>query len=132
MALAFVRILTYRRLERRMRAAAEGLRRLGEGELSFRFDAEMSAAFPRLAESFNVMADKLESSVTELRETRDYFEGIVENSADIIITVSPSGYVYSFNQGAEEALGYSRNEVIGRSVELLFPGRDERSTASSR
>jgi PAS domain S-box-containing protein len=55
-----------------------------------------------------------------LRQAKDYLEGMVENSADIIITVSPEGFIQTFNRGAEEALGYPRREAIGRPIEELY------------
>ena len=58
-----------------------------------------------------------------LRETRDYLEGIVESSADIIVTVNRSGFIQTFNRGAEIALGYTRDEVVG---DLASQGQDSR------
>ena len=124
--------LTNRLLDRPVKQLAEGMRRLGEGDIGFRFPTDRTDDFGTLAASFNQMAEKLESSLTEVRETRDYFEGIVESSADVIITVNPRGYVYTFNRGAEELLGYSRWEVIGRHVEKIFAEPGERKTAMER
>ena len=42
----------------------------------------------------------------------EYLGGMVENSADIIITVEPVGRVEKFNRGAGEAMGYDRIEAI--------------------
>ncbi len=78
------------------------------------------------------MAARIDAKFMELRETRDYLEGIVESSADIIITVNPRGYVYTFNRGAEDTLGYSRGEVIGRQVEMLFSDPHEQGRAKRR
>ena len=68
----------------------------------------------------------------ELRDAKEYLEGIIENSADIIITASPDGLIETFNRGAEEALGYSRAEVIGTHVETLFADPRERDAALAR
>lgn len=129
LTVGMVWFLTNRLLDRPVRQLAEGMRKLGEGDISFRFPTDRTDDFGRLAAAFNQMADKLESSLTEVRETRDYFEGIVESSADVIVTVNPRGYVYTFNRGAEELLGYSRWEVIGRHVEKIFADQGERQTA---
>jgi PAS domain S-box-containing protein len=119
-------------LERPVRRLTDGVRRLGEGDLGFRFEVRRDDELSALAESFNAMAARVEASLRELRETRDYFEGIVENSADIIVTVSPSGYVYTFNRGAETVLGFRRDEVIGRNVEMLFPDAEEQERLGRR
>jgi PAS domain S-box-containing protein len=54
---------------------------------------------------------------------------IVENSPDIIITVDPTGLIDSFNRGAEQILGYNREEVVGRRIEMLFADPRERDVA---
>ncbi|MHC4970321.1 MAG: PAS domain S-box protein, partial [Planctomycetota bacterium] len=68
----------------------------------------------------------------ELRSAMEYLGGIIENSADMIITVTPDGFIETFNRGAEEALGYSRAEVIGRPIETLFADPRERDIAVAR
>ncbi|MHC4401011.1 MAG: PAS domain S-box protein, partial [Planctomycetota bacterium] len=65
----------------------------------------------------------------ELRDAKEYLEGIIENSADIIITVTPDGIIETFNRGAEQALGYRRAEVIGMQIETLFADPRERDVA---
>ncbi len=78
------------------------------------------------------MSSRLETTLSELRDTRDYLEGIIETSADIIITVNPDGLIETFNTGAEGTLGYSREEVIGQRIEMLFADPREREVAVSR
>jgi PAS domain S-box-containing protein len=70
-----------------------------------------------------------EARMTERPYAREYLEGIVENSADIIITVSPRGRIETFNRGAEQSLGYHRDEVIGRRIELIFAREQDRRIA---
>ena len=127
--LIVVFILASRVADRPIRMLSAGIAKLSEGEFGFRFEVERNDDLATLLGSFNGMAEKLERTVSELRETRDYFEGIVENSADLIITVNPRGYVYTFNRGAEQILGYSRGEMIGRNVERLFADPAEREAA---
>ncbi len=75
------------------------------------------------------MASELSSTITELMDTKEYLQGIVENSADIIITVGPDGLIRSFNAGAEHALRYSRDEVIGQNIEMIFADPRDRAKA---
>ena len=78
------------------------------------------------------MTSKLELLIQRFRETQEYLEGIVESSADIIITVNRAGFILTFNTGAELALGYARDEVINQPVEMLFADPQERDVAVAR
>lgn len=128
-----------RLLERPMRILMTGMKRIAGGDLAFRLDVHQKDEFATVAETFNEMTAKLEASLSELelslyelQETKDYLEGIVENSADIIITVNPAGLIQTFNTGAEIVLGYSREEVIGQRIEKLFADPKERDLAIAR
>lgn len=46
---------------------------------------------------------------------------IVESSSDAILSVTPDGFVTTWNTGAERIFGYSATEMIGRSVLTLIP-----------
>jgi PAS domain S-box-containing protein len=52
---------------------------------------------------------------------------VVESSYDAIITKDPNGIMTSWNKGAEELLGYTAAETLGRPVSMLAPEnrRDE-------
>jgi PAS domain S-box-containing protein len=49
----------------------------------------------------------------------------LEASPDIVVATDRHGTVSYYNDGARENLGYSRDEIIGRGVEHLYPSRDE-------
>ena len=55
--------------------------------------------------------------------SRERFERIVEIAADAIISVDEDHSIILFNRGAEEIFGYDRDEVLGRSLDLLLPPR---------
>lgn len=58
-----------------------------------------------------------------LRLSRARFEGIVEIAADAIICVDDAHSIVLFNRGAEQTFGYSREEVLGRPLDILLPAR---------
>jgi diguanylate cyclase (GGDEF)-like protein/PAS domain S-box-containing protein len=64
------------------------------------------------------------SDVTEEKEAEAIqaeLAAIVLSSSDAIIAMSPDGVVRDWNPSAESLFGYSREEMIGASVERLIP-----------
>lgn len=119
-------------LERPIRELVGGMKKISGGNLGYRMNVHRKDEFGAAAEAFNSMTTKLELLVHRHHEIREYLEGIAESSADIIITVNRSGFIQTFNTGAEIALGYDRDEVIGQSVEMLFADPQERDVAVAR
>jgi PAS domain S-box-containing protein len=48
---------------------------------------------------------------------------VVSNAVDGIIAINDRGLIESFNPAAEKIFGYSENEVLGKPLALLIPGR---------
>lgn len=118
-------------LERPIRELIEGTKRIAAHQLDFRFDRRRNDEIGVLEDSFNSMTAKIQASQDELRDAKEYLEGIIENSADIVITVNAEGSIEMFNRGGEEILGYQRGEVIGRNIESLYVEPAERRAAAA-
>ena len=54
-------------------------------------------------------------------EIKQRFSSIVQFSDDAIISKNLKGIIESWNEGAERIFGYTANEAIGQSVEMLIP-----------
>jgi PAS domain S-box-containing protein len=63
-----------------------------------------------------------------------FLAAIVESTDDAIYSKTPDGTIVSWNRAAERIYGYSAEEVIGRSISLIFPAerRDELINIMSR
>ncbi|MDP2339835.1 MAG: PAS domain S-box protein [Deltaproteobacteria bacterium] len=58
-----------------------------------------------------------------LRREQAKLEGIISIAADAIISVDADSRIVLFNSGAEQIFGWSRNEILGRPLDVLLPER---------
>ena len=56
----------------------------------------------------------------ELRETKDFLENVMESSVDGIITTDLKGKMTYMNRAMEEALQYTRKEILGTHISLFY------------
>jgi PAS domain S-box-containing protein len=58
-----------------------------------------------------------------LGESEERFRGLLESTPDAMVIVDQDGIITLVNAGAETAFGYSREELVGKPVEMLVPQR---------
>jgi PAS domain S-box-containing protein len=121
--------MTERLVGRRIRTLKAGARRLAEHDFSFRFHDSTGDGLGEVEGVFNAMTSELKAAHSELMATKEYLQAIVDNSADIIITVDPDGFIRTFNPGAEKILGYMADEIIGERIEIIFAEPRDRAAA---
>jgi PAS domain S-box-containing protein len=115
-----------------IRGLIAGTNRIMDNQLDFRFDSTRRDEIGVLEASFDTMTARVQVHRDELRTAMEQLSRIVESSADIIISVTPDGLIETFNRGAEEALGWSRDEVVGRSIETVYADPADRREALAR
>jgi PAS domain S-box-containing protein len=84
---------------------------------------EMEAVRPRKAKLEHVSRDTSERKRTEeaLRETSDYLQNLIAYANAPIIVWNPHFRITQFNRAFESLTGRKASDVIGKSLELLFP-----------
>ncbi|MCH7733010.1 MAG: PAS domain S-box protein [Candidatus Marinimicrobia bacterium] len=55
-----------------------------------------------------------------LRESQEYSQNLIDSSLDIIVAVDIKRRITEFNRAAEEIFGYTREEVLGKHINLLY------------
>lgn len=57
-------------------------------------------------------------------KSEERYHNLIEHANDAIISTNKEGIIISFNKKAEEMFGYSRDEIVGKSITLLSPSSD--------
>jgi PAS domain S-box-containing protein len=128
-AAAFYGYLVDRVRRERLRAREEArtVERLQEiqGRLAERAQ-EMERANQELA---NEIAERKRAEAA-LQAAKEYAETLINSSLDMIISVNADRNIVEFNRAAEEAFGYSKAEVLGKPVDLLYADPSDGSRVS--
>ena len=82
----------------------------------------MDAAFKDLSTNPNIPARERRKRTL----VRAQFEFIINASDDAIISQSADGLIKTSNPGAETIVGFTADEAIGRSIEMIIPA-DQRN-----
>jgi PAS domain S-box-containing protein len=136
LSVSLIAFLIAAALSRRITNPVEALRAysssLGNGEMPERVKVDNVSELKDLAESFDIMAEKvrsreaaLQESEQQLRLERDFSTTLLETAGALIIVLNREGRITHFNQACERLTGYSAAEVIGSIIgEVLIPPED--------
>ena len=58
-----------------------------------------------------------------LRHSEERFRQVVESAPNAIVMIGPNGLIEMVNVQTERMFGYSRNDLLGKPVEMLVPER---------
>jgi PAS domain S-box-containing protein len=64
-------------------------------------------------------------TVESLRLSEQYSRSIINCSLDMIITVDTERKIVEFNESARKIFGYSRDEVVGKHISMLYANANE-------
>jgi len=68
--------------------------------------------------------EQLQRNNQKLKQTMDYLQNVLDNSADMIITTDIENNVVEFNKGAQEILGYTQSGSVGKPLCGFFANPD--------
>ena len=70
--------------------------------------------------SLETSENELKHAKHALKAAKDYAENLINSSLDTIISTDENRNIVEFNHAAEEAFGYSKAEVVGRPIDILY------------
>ncbi len=76
------------------------------------------------AEEQSRLAAEREKAAVELRQSESKYRELVQNANSVIIRWKRDGTLTFFNEYAQKFFGYSAEEVIGKSVNILMPEQE--------
>jgi two-component system, sensor histidine kinase and response regulator len=115
---AFVR-RSFLRWLRQLTFVAE---RFGKGDLSARANVHTGDELEQLGAALNDMAADVEQSHEALRDSAERYRELFDNAKDAIYVHDLSGTYLAANRAAENMVGYTRDEILGRNFsEFLAP-----------
>ncbi len=134
-SLSIVGMWAARKMVKPIYLLQEGVKLIGQGEMSHRLRISTGDEIEQLAEGFNLMAEKLKiytenledmvkHRTAELKETTDYLNNIMETADDIICTLDTNGDFTFVNRKIIE-FGYERDEIIGNPLCSILAEADE-------
>jgi len=98
-------------------------KKLGEGSLKFRVYIKTHDELEDLADSFNSMAQRLDTSISELKTERrtisverNKLEIILSGVTDAVVAVDLSRNIVLFNKAAEQLTGFTAQQVLGKPL----------------
>ena len=103
-------------------------KKIGAGDLDTSINISSNDEIRVLADSFNLMTNKLKSSRTErlqalarLQKNKQDLAITLDSIGDAVIATNSDGIVKRMNQVAEKLTGWSLEEAKGQSVKNIFP-----------
>jgi PAS domain S-box-containing protein len=104
-------------------ALAAGFRRFGDGAFDSPIPVMSRDEIGDLARRANEMAASLERRSEERAKAERKFRTLLESAPDAMVIMGLDGRIVLVNARTERLFGYSRNELLGETVEILVPDR---------
>ena len=114
-----------RRIERPISALIRSADRIGQGDYTRPFSVARRDELGDLQQALERMRVKLRQTTI----TKNYLNIVLNSMSDAVLVTSPDGTIKGANDAARRLLGYSEEDLIGKSL-LFIIAENERATFS--
>lgn len=116
-----LRLLVALYLRQLLRRVEDGLQILSRGDYEYRMEEIAQPDVNRIVESVNDMARQIQLREQDLRDSERKYKHLVEDSNDIIFSLSHKGAILTINRAIRRHLGRVPARIIGRPfTDLLY------------
>lgn len=88
--------------------------------------ALLSIWLKRHIHNYSQKIEKLTLITRRFQNISKYFESILQDSTDIILSIDTDGYILKFNRGAQLHFGYTQEEIVGKAFAFLFVNESDK------
>ncbi|SDY94668.1 ATP-binding protein [Nitrosomonas sp. Nm33] len=135
-------MLFNRRVMTPLKNLNEGAQAIASGDLQQRVPSEGWDEVGTLADAFNTMTERLNTSYRELEDRvaertaeleyanaelaikEEETRSVVEHMVDCVVTTDERGFMLSVNPVMEKLFGYTSEEAVGQNIAILVPEPD--------
>jgi len=100
----------------------DATKKIGEGKLNTQIKIKSKDEIGQLGISFNRMTENLHRTTV----SKDYVDNIIESMADALVIINPNAKIKSVNRSTCDFLGYTKEELVGRDVSLMFAEEEKK------
>ncbi len=119
---ALLAYLLARRVTAPLKALVKASEALGRGDLATPLPVQAGAIeVSSLSTTLEQMRKRVQAAYQEVEHSKIWHENLVGSLTEGVMTLDQTGKVTSFNKGAEQILGWTPEEVLGRHYDVVFP-----------
>jgi PAS domain S-box-containing protein len=111
-----------RRLTTPLKNLTDAAIKIGQGDLTSPIPVpDNPSEIATLATAFEKSRETTLLAIEDLSHAKVWSETLIQSVGEGIVTIDDQGKVTSFNQGAEKITGWNSGQVLGKSINHIFP-----------
>ena len=113
-------LIVSRKLSKSLEEVKQGISRFSSDDLAVRFHVQSAAEIEELADTLNVMADRLETRINTVTRQKNELEAVLSGMEEAVIAVDMNERIINSNHAAESLFGFAFDQARGRTVQEVI------------